>query len=41
MTLGMVGEYLLRIVRASEYSPQFVVRERCVGGVRRAGESQP
>lgn len=27
MTMGIVGEYLIRIVRAAEYRPQFVVRQ--------------
>lgn len=28
MTLGVTGEYLIRIVHASDYNPQYVVREK-------------
>lgn len=28
MTLGIVGEYLIRIIKASEHNPQFIVRKR-------------
>lgn len=31
MTLGITGEYLIRIVRSAEYNPQFVVRDKMNG----------